>query len=43
MARAIDPAQILTRRVDLDDAIDAYRSFDRREEGWLKVELLPMQ
>jgi threonine dehydrogenase-like Zn-dependent dehydrogenase len=37
----IDPAKILTNRVALEDAIDAYGSFDKREEGWIKVELLP--
>ncbi len=38
-----DPEQILTRREPLVDAIEAFRSFDRREAGWLKVELLPQE
>jgi threonine dehydrogenase-like Zn-dependent dehydrogenase len=25
----------------LTDAIEAYRAFDRRESGWIKVELKP--
>lgn len=41
MARAIDPAAILTQREPLDDAVDAYKAFDRRDESWIKVELQP--
>jgi threonine dehydrogenase-like Zn-dependent dehydrogenase len=37
----VDPAQILSHRGALVDAIAAYKSFDRREEGWTKVELTP--
>lgn len=36
----IDPRDVLTQREPLVSAIDAYRSFDRREAGWIKVELL---
>jgi threonine dehydrogenase-like Zn-dependent dehydrogenase len=36
-----DPSKILTNRVALGDALEAYRSFDTREEGWIKVELMP--
>jgi threonine dehydrogenase-like Zn-dependent dehydrogenase len=41
MARAIDPAAILSHRAPLVDAIDAYERFDTRQPSWLKVELLP--
>ena len=41
MARAIDPAQILTQHEPLGDAISAYKAFDTRQESWIKVELLP--
>lgn len=37
----VDPTQILTRVEALTSAIDAYRTFDRRQAGWLKVELVP--
>lgn len=37
----VDPTRILKRRQTMSDAIEAYKHFDRREEGWLKVELLP--
>jgi threonine dehydrogenase-like Zn-dependent dehydrogenase len=37
----VDPAEVLSQRAPLTSAIDAYRHFDRREEGWLKVELEP--
>jgi threonine dehydrogenase-like Zn-dependent dehydrogenase len=36
---AVRPSRILTNSVPLDEAIDAYRSFDRRDPGWTKVEL----
>ena len=37
----IDPAEILTQTEPLSDAIEAYKAFDRRESGWVKVELKP--
>ncbi|HEY8080377.1 MAG TPA: zinc-dependent alcohol dehydrogenase [Labilithrix sp.] len=43
MVRAgrIDPTMILTQKKPLRTAIDAYKAFDRREDGWTKVELKP--
>ncbi len=38
---AIDPTQVLTQSEPLEDAIEAYKAFDRRESGWVKVELRP--
>lgn len=38
---ALTPERVLTQTEPLVSALDAYRSFDRREEGWLKVELVP--
>jgi threonine dehydrogenase-like Zn-dependent dehydrogenase len=38
---AIDPMAIVTQQEPLSSAIDAYKAFDRREPGWIKVELLP--
>src|SRR5262249_4340731 len=40
---AIDPSEILTQERPLDSAIEAYRAFDKREEGWTKVELEPLR
>jgi threonine dehydrogenase-like Zn-dependent dehydrogenase len=37
----IDPTQVLTQSEPLADAIEAYKAFDRRESGWVKVELRP--
>jgi len=37
----IDPTIILTQTEPLTDAIEAYKAFDRREQGWVKVELRP--
>ena len=36
-----DPSAILTKLETLTSAVDAYKLFDRREPGWIKVELLP--
>jgi threonine dehydrogenase-like Zn-dependent dehydrogenase len=38
---AIDPLEILTQQQSLTSAIEAYKAFDRREPGWVKVELMP--
>jgi threonine dehydrogenase-like Zn-dependent dehydrogenase len=38
---AFDPAAILTKQEGLADAVEAYKAFDRREPGWLKVALTP--
>jgi len=38
---ALDPTEILTNVEPLTGAIEAYETFDRREPGWIKVELDP--
>jgi threonine dehydrogenase-like Zn-dependent dehydrogenase len=38
---AFDPAQVLTKVEPVSDAIEAYKQFDQRNAGWLKVELTP--
>lgn len=38
---AFDPARVLTKREPVVDAIAAYQEFDRRQPGWIKVELTP--
>jgi len=40
---AIDPVQIISKVEPVTSAIDAYEAFDKREPGWLKVELKPVQ
>lgn len=40
-ANAIDPTQILTQIGPLTSALDAYKNFDKRREGWMKVMLEP--
>jgi threonine dehydrogenase-like Zn-dependent dehydrogenase len=40
-AGAVDPLKILTQRQSLTTAIDAYKAFDQRKAGWIKVELEP--
>ncbi|MGY8524773.1 zinc-dependent alcohol dehydrogenase [Paracidovorax citrulli] len=35
----IDPADVLTQTEDLTDAISAYKAFDQRQPGWMKVKL----
>lgn len=38
---AVDPTEILTQAGPLTGAIDAYKNFDKREPGWVKVMLEP--
>jgi threonine dehydrogenase-like Zn-dependent dehydrogenase len=37
----IDPLEVLTQLEPMQGAIEAYGAFDRREPGWIKVELAP--
>jgi threonine dehydrogenase-like Zn-dependent dehydrogenase len=37
----IHPEEILTNVEPLVSAVEAYKNFDKRESGWLKIELLP--
>src|SRR5438270_13396637 len=37
----IDPHEVLTKVEPLTSAIDAYKAFDTRQPGWIKVELEP--
>lgn len=37
---AIDPTAIVTRREGMESVIDAYKAFDQRRPGWLKVALI---
>jgi threonine dehydrogenase-like Zn-dependent dehydrogenase len=39
----IDPTAILTQIEPLTEAMEAYKAFDKREPGWIKVELNPRQ
>jgi threonine dehydrogenase-like Zn-dependent dehydrogenase len=36
---SFDPLAVLTQREPITDAIAAYRAFDSREPGWIKVKL----
>ncbi len=40
-AGLINPQTVLTEREPMTSAIDAYKAFDERQPGWIKVELLP--
>ncbi|MDO0946871.1 zinc-dependent alcohol dehydrogenase [Chromohalobacter israelensis] len=37
----IDPSEILSQSHPITEVLEAYRAFDLREEGWLKVEIDP--
>ncbi|HDZ56079.1 MAG TPA: glutathione-dependent formaldehyde dehydrogenase [Pseudomonas xinjiangensis] len=39
----IDPITILTQTEPMSDAIEAFKAFDRRKSGWIKVELNPLR
>jgi threonine dehydrogenase-like Zn-dependent dehydrogenase len=43
MTRAglVEPAAVLTQLEEIVDVEAAYKAFDRREAGWIKVELVP--
>jgi len=36
-----DPLKVLTEVEPMSDVIAAYKAFDKRKSGWLKVELKP--
>jgi threonine dehydrogenase-like Zn-dependent dehydrogenase len=40
-AGVIDPTTVLTQQEPMASAIDAYKAFDERRPGWIKVELEP--
>jgi threonine dehydrogenase-like Zn-dependent dehydrogenase len=40
-AGTVDPSRLLTQKEPIGNAIEAYKEFDKREPGWLKVELNP--
>ena len=41
LAGRLDPVKILTQVEPMTGAIDAYKAFDERQPGWMKVELEP--
>jgi threonine dehydrogenase-like Zn-dependent dehydrogenase len=38
---AVDPAEVLTQVEPISDVVQAYKEFDRRSPGWIKVMLEP--
>ena len=40
-AGVIDPSRVLSQLAPISDAIEAYKRFNERQAGWLKVELAP--
>jgi threonine dehydrogenase-like Zn-dependent dehydrogenase len=36
---AFHPSSILTQRITISSAVEAYKAFDKREPGWVKVEI----
>lgn len=41
--KTVSPEKILSNVEPISSALAAYKNFDKRQEGWLKVELLPSQ
>jgi threonine dehydrogenase-like Zn-dependent dehydrogenase len=37
----VDPSRVLTQQGPLSGAVEAYKAFDKRQAGWIKVELEP--
>ena len=40
-AGTVDPTQVLTETEPLTSALEAYKAFDTRQPGWVKVKLEP--
>lgn len=40
LAGECDPSGVLTQLEPLTNAIEAFKAFDERQPGWIKVELL---
>ncbi|GGO27059.1 zinc-dependent alcohol dehydrogenase [Deinococcus humi] len=40
-AGVVDPTSVITKQETMQDAISSYEAFDKRQPGWLKVELEP--
>ena len=40
-AGSVRPSKVLTQVEPLTDVIEAYKAFDTRQPGWVKVELKP--
>lgn len=40
-SNTIDPSALLTREESLDSVVSAYRSFESRQPGWIKVAMVP--
>lgn len=38
-AGTLDPSQVLTELEPMSDVVNAYKAFDERQRGWLKVEI----
>jgi threonine dehydrogenase-like Zn-dependent dehydrogenase len=38
---AVNPEKIITQSEHVTDALEAYKKFDERKSGWMKVELFP--
>jgi threonine dehydrogenase-like Zn-dependent dehydrogenase len=39
----LDPAEVLTQVEPITSVLEAYRAFDRRAPGWIKVKLEPAE
>jgi threonine dehydrogenase-like Zn-dependent dehydrogenase len=37
----VEPEKILTQVEPMGSAIEAYQAFDRHQQGWVKVEMVP--
>lgn len=37
----VDPTKILTQKEPITNIVEAYKQFDKREQGWIKVALTP--
>jgi len=42
-SRTAVPSEVLTQLEPISDAIEAYKTFDQKKIGWVKVELVPQE
>ena len=40
---SLDPAEVLTQIEPMTSVLDAYKAFDKRQPGWIKVKLMPSE
>jgi threonine dehydrogenase-like Zn-dependent dehydrogenase len=40
-SNVFDPSLILSQVIPMSSVVNAYKEFDKRHDGWVKVEIIP--